>query len=188
MTRAIRVAPVAGHVNGRSTTWRSGGRRQGISGERRLAAEPRETRLDARVDDRDPFVVADEGALHGVDRKAFHVGEGELRRSTQRPQSNQRQREENSFHGRSVYFKGGGKFRKFNSVRAEEGLDFLRRRNSHRCDVTAPEAPRAVSNLFCSILSPAWRRSHREGNERFQSAEPIPSDQLRPTAQVAHCL
>src|SRR2546422_11678951 len=77
ITRAIRVGPVPGHVNGRSTTWRSGGRRQGISGERGLAAQTRVARLDTRVDDRDTLVVSDERALHRVDRKTFHVGERE---------------------------------------------------------------------------------------------------------------
>src|SRR6267378_1390604 len=64
-------------VRQRAVKIASGGGRQWISRERRLAAKARVARLDTRVDDRDTLVVSDEGALHRVYRKPLHVGESE---------------------------------------------------------------------------------------------------------------
>src|SRR5688572_21175468 len=54
-------------------------RGQGVR-ERRLAAERGESWLDAAVDDRHAFVVADERALHRVDREPLHIREPEPER------------------------------------------------------------------------------------------------------------
>src|SRR2546430_8775651 len=51
--------------------------RQWISGEGGLAAKTRVARLDTRVDDRDTLVVADERALHRVDRETLDIREGQ---------------------------------------------------------------------------------------------------------------
>src|SRR5258705_2251476 len=50
---------------------------QPISGQRGLAPQLRESGLDLAVDVREPLVVADERALHGIQRQLLNVFEGE---------------------------------------------------------------------------------------------------------------